>query len=220
MKNCRHALSERAFRLVFVAQEYFSHRPKQTKHKEDAHKRRQTCDGAEERHKHQAANANNKHRHTLTMAERRLGEIHIVLNYAQLSFEFELQQECRYDYRYKRRQEHFLNHTYRRDVALDPKHDGRYVANRRESTAAVGGKDDERGIDKPVVALLHEFAEHHNHHDARGQIVEHGRENKGNQHDAPQQRTLASGAQTVAHEDKATVGVDSLDNGHRSHQEE
>ena len=44
--------------------------------------------------------------------------------------------------------------------------------------------------------------------------------NKRDQHDTPQQRTLATGAQTVAHKNKATVGVDSLDNGHRSHQEE
>ena len=104
MKNRRHALRERAFQLVFVAQEYLGHRPKQAKHEEDAHKRRQTSDGAEERHKHQAAHTDNKHRHPFAMAECRFCEIYIVLHHSQLPLELELQQERRQGNRDKRRQ--------------------------------------------------------------------------------------------------------------------
>ena len=66
----------------------------------------------------------------------------------------------------------------------------------------------------------HELAQNHDHDNGRGHVVQDGRQEEGQDGDAPQQGPLAAGRQHVAHEVEAAVLVDGFDDGHGAHQEE
>ena len=68
--------------------------------------------------------------------------------------------------------------------------------------------------------IADEFAEYHYHHNARGEVVENGRQNERHKGDAPQQRTLRPGLHNILHPVETTVLVDNLHDSHGSHQEE
>jgi len=70
------------------------------------------------------------------------------------------------------------------------------------------------------LAILHQLAQNHHHHDARGEIVENGREEECHEGYAPQQRTLGTGFHHRAHPVEPAILVDDLDDGHGSHEEE
>ena len=137
-----------------------------------------------------------------------------------MSLEPVLQDKSRNDDGDERGKYDFADNAAGGNHAFDPEHDGGYVADGREGTAAVGSQDDERGINHAFLLLVYQFAQHHNHDDAGGQIVKDGREEESHECNAPEQFTLAGGLECIAHEVEAAVGVDNLDNGHGTHQEE
>ena len=144
----------------------------------------------------------------------------MVLPVGQLAFERELQEKRRHNHRDNRRQEHLAHHARSGDATLNPQHNGRNIADGRERAARIGREDYERGIREAVFRVAHEFAQHHYHHDARGEIIENSREHEGDAGHAPKQFALGAGGEAVAHEIKAAVGIDDFNNRHGPHQEE
>ena len=124
------------------------------------------------------------------------------------------------DHRHQGGDEDFLDDPLGGDHSFDPQHDGGDVADGGEGAATVGGDDDECSVDEPVVAVVHQLAEHHDHHDARGEVVEDGREDECHEGDAPQELALVRGGHHVAHKVETAVLVNNLHDGHGTHQEE
>ena len=68
--------------------------------------------------------------------------------------------------------------------------------------------------------VVDQLTQHHDHDNRSGQVVEHGREEEGDEGYFPQQRALGARMQHIAHKVEAAVGVDDFHNGHGSHEEE
>lgn len=207
--------------MTKVAVEYFAHRPKHAQHEQYAYKRGQMGNALEYGHKDEATHAQEEY--YLALACRQVtgrGGSLWCGRVAELALEAVLHDKGWNDHRHYRGYEYLLYHACGCDEALVPKHDGGYIANGREGTARIGGYDNERGILDAVLVVAHELAQYHYHHNARGKVVEYGRQEECHDGYAPQQTALAGGAHQVAHKVKATVLVDELNNGHGTHQEE
>ena len=187
---------------------------------QDAHKRRQMGDGLEDRHKDETAHAEPEDDVALHFGELCHFGFRQILAFVELSVERILQDEGRDDHRYERRNEDFGEHALCGDDALDPEHDGGDVANGREGTAGVGCDDNQGCIDKPFAAALHEFAQHHDHDDRGGEVVEDGREKEGHKGHAPHQFALGARLEGIANEVETSVGIHDFHDGHGSHEEE
>ena len=174
----------------------------------------------EDRHKYETSHAKPEDDVALHLGELTDIGCRKVLTFIELSVERILQDEGRDDHRYERRNEDFGEHALGGDDALDPKHDGGDVADGREGTAGVGRDDNQRRIDKSVAATLHKFAQHHDHHDRGGEIVEDGREEECHEGHAPHQFPLGARLQGVAHKVETAVGIHDFHDGHGSHKEE
>ena len=128
--------------------------------------------------------------------------------------------ESRNKHRHQRRNKNLTENTSRGDRTSNPKHNGGYIANGRESTTRVGRYNHKGGINQTVVLVGHEFSQHHNHHNTRGEVVEDGRKEECHKGNTPQQSTFALCFQGIAHKVEAAIGVYNLNNGHRTHEEE
>lgn len=194
--------------------------PEQSEHEQYAHERRQVGKIAEYGDEDESAHTEEEHRAPLPSGEYRHIVLRQVLSHIELSLQRELQYEYRHHHRHERRQEQFCQHSARCYHALYPQHDGRNVSYGRERASRVGGYYHYRGEYHALLVVAYELAQHHNHHDGRGEIVEYGREEERHEGDAPQQFALATGLHDVAHEVESAIGVHNLHDGHRSHEEE
>src|SRR3990167_9600689 len=68
--------------------------------------------------------------------------------------------------------------------------------------------------------LLDQLAQQGNHDDGGGQVVQCGGEEECDKADHPQQVDPLAGADAVGDDLEAFVGIDQLDDGHGTHQEE
>ena len=64
------------------------------------------------------------------------------------------------------------------------------------------------------------FAEHHNHHNGGGEIVEHGRKEEGHKGHFPHQCALGAGVEGITHEVEPSIGIDDFHHRHGANQEE
>ena len=194
--------------------------PQHAEHEQDAHKRGQMGDGLEDGHEAETAHAEPEDRVALGLGELAHLRLRQILLLVELTFQLILQDEGRYEHRHQRRYEDLRQHTLCRYDALDPKHNRRDVANRREGASGVGCNHHQCRIDQTVAAALNEFAQHHNHHDGGGKVVEDGREEEGHKGHAPHQFALRARLHRIAYEVETAVGVHNLNDRHGTHQEE
>ena len=131
-----------------------------------------------------------------------------------------LQQQSRHHHRRQTGQENLFHHTAGGDRTLDPEHNRGHIADGREGTARIGGNHDQTDIIKAIFVAVDQFAQHHDHHNGGRQVVEHGRKEKGDEGNFPQERTLGLGTQRIAHKVEPTVRVDDLHHRHGAHEEE
>ena len=68
--------------------------------------------------------------------------------------------------------------------------------------------------------FLDQFAQDHDHHDARGKVVENGREEERQESNTPQQCALAFALHHTTYPVKSTILVHDLHDGHGTHEEE
>ena len=83
------------------------------------------------------------------------------------------------DYRYQGREEQFGHEQARGDITPHPEHDGRYVADGRKGSAAVGRDDDNAGEDPSFFLFADHTPQQHDHNDRCGHVVQHGGHKEG-----------------------------------------
>ena len=219
----RHALFGRAVAVFFHAIEHFRERPKQAEHQEDAHIRRQVGETVENGHEKQTAHTEEEDQTALKAGEL----VHIghrfllaLLRTAERAVQMVLQQQGRHHHRHQTGQENLFHHTDGSDRALDPKHDRRHIADGREGTAGIGGNHNETDVVQTIFMTVDQLTQHHDHDNRGGQVVEHGRKDKGDEGNFPQERPLGLGTKGLAHKVEPTVRIDDLYHRHGPHEEE
>lgn len=70
------------------------------------------------------------------------------------------------------------------------------------------------------LVLFHQFAQDHDHYDARGEVVEDSREEERQEGDAPQQCAFAFALHHATHPVKPTVLIHDFHDGQYSYEEE
>ena len=203
------------------AEEQLRHRPKNGKNKQNAHKRGQVGEVAEDGHEDETTHAEQEDRLVLPSREHAGSSLfRRCVGFHQCSVKLILEEEGGDEDGDGRGNEQLLDDTCCRDASHVPQHDGRHVADGREGAARIGRQDDERGIDDAVAMVADQFAEHHDHDDRRGHVVEDGRQDERQCHHAPEQSSFRLRLQRVADEVEATILIDHLHDGHGSHEEE
>ena len=181
--------------------------PQHTENQEYAYERRQVGDGLEYRNEDKSAHTKIENCLALYACKILLRTQFYVL--ALRNHEVALQRKRqdigRDNHRNQRRDKYLGNDTDCSDYALVPKHNGCYVANRRERATRVGRDNHKRCVDDAVFLLLDELTQNHNHHNGCRKVVEDGREDERHEGDTPQQRALALGLQRVL--DKVETAV-------------
>ena len=139
--------------------------PKQTQNKQDAHEWRQMSNRLEDGHKAQTAYTQPEDDVALRLGKGTDIGLWQILLLIKLAFQLILQDKGRYQHRNQRWDKDFGQHTLSSNNALNPKHDGGYIANRRECASRVSRDNNQSCIDQSVVTTLNQLTQHHNHHD-------------------------------------------------------
>ena len=218
-----HPLFRRAVAVFFHAIEHFRERPKQAEHQEDAHIRRQVGETVENGHEKQTAHTEEEDQTALKAGELMdIGHRFLLalLRTAERAVQMKLQQESRHHHRRQTGQENLFHHTDGGDRSLDPEHNRGHVADGREGTARIGRNHNQTDVVKAIFVVIDQFAQHHDHHNGGRQVVEHGRKDKADEGNFPQERPLGLGTQRIAHKVEPAVGIDDLHHRHGPHEEE
>ncbi len=117
-------------------------------------------------------------------------------------------QQYGYDRRDEAGQEQTPHQRPCRHVVVHPEHDGRHVADGRPGAAAVGRDDDHRGAEPTFVAVGNERTQQGDHDDRGGHVVQHGRHEKGDERQQPQEPSLAAHGDAARDDREASAGVD------------
>ena len=172
-QQIRDALGHRIV-LSGIVVEDLRHRPKDTKHEQDTHKRRQMGQRLEDRYEDETTDTQPEN--DITLRFRKLTYISLwqILLFVEFAIELVLQDKGWYEHGDQRRDEYLGNHALRRNDTLNPKHNRRDVANGRESTSGISSNHHQACINQTIAPALHKLTQHHNHHDRGGQVVENG----------------------------------------------
>ena len=200
----------------------FGDTPNHTQRHQDAHERRQPGNGFENGNEQQTSDTDDKHR--LAQVRMTFVQIGIPVSKTGDDLQSALLEEILCDkhwnhHRHNAGQKQIDNKADRRHFLVHPQHDSGDVTNGREGTTGIG-RDNNHASEQPTIFLVAEEATQHHHHDDGGRhVVEHGRHDKRERTDNPQQVPLALGIDVLGDERKTAIAVNDLNNGHGTDKE-